>query len=90
VQHLLRGYLEDRPPPSLDRTHLPVVDAFGGRLLQPEAREQILATDGVLDLGRLDEHVDERVAMLDDDAAVHPAGYWKMRWFSGMTFSTAG
>jgi hypothetical protein len=70
VQHLLRGDLEDRRPPATDRQQLPLGHAFVDRLLQAERREQVLTADRVLDLGSLDEHVDERVAMLDDDAAV--------------------
>jgi hypothetical protein len=67
VQHLLGGDVGDRAPPSGDGVELLGSEPFVGALLERERREQVLAHDRVLDLGGLAQHVDQRLAMLDDE-----------------------
>ena len=53
VQHLLRGDMQDLPPPALHGSGLGIGQALGGGLFQPERCEQVLDDDAVLKLGRL-------------------------------------
>src|SRR6266571_2653706 len=67
VQHLLRADVEDVLAPALDRLRFGGGEALVGGLLQAERRVQVLAHDPVLELRRLAEHVEQRLAVLDDE-----------------------
>jgi hypothetical protein len=67
VQHLLRADMEDVLAPALDRLRLGGGEALVGGLLQAEGRVQVLAHDPVLELRGLAEHVEQRLAVLDDE-----------------------
>jgi len=67
VQHLLRGDVEDVLAPSSDRLFFAGGEALAGGLLQAERGVQVLAHDPVLELRGLAEHVDQRLAVLDDE-----------------------
>ena len=67
VQHLLLRDGQDRRAPAVHGRELlggePLVDP----LLHREGGEEVLAEDGVLELGGLAQEVDELLAILDDD-----------------------
>lgn len=65
VQHLLGGDMRDLLAPAAYHLHLDTGEAFVGALLEREGGEEVLAHDGVLELGGLAEHVDQRLTMLD-------------------------
>ena len=65
VEHLLGRHVRDRGPPAVDRRQLAAGQSLVLALLERERREQVLAHDPVLELGRLAQHVDQRLAMLD-------------------------
>ncbi len=67
VQHLLGGHVGDRGAPALDGLVLLGGEPLLLRLLQAEGGVQVLAHDAVLELGRLAQHVDQRLAMLDHE-----------------------
>ena len=67
MQHLLGSDVGDRAPPAGDGVELPRCEAFVGALLERERREQVLAHEPVFQLGGLAQHVDKRLAMLDDE-----------------------
>src|SRR6185295_61632 len=67
VQHLLGADVGDRPPPASDGLELLRREPLVLALLERERREQVLAHDPVLELGGLTQHVDQRLAMLDDE-----------------------
>lgn len=65
VQHLLLGDLVQRPRPALGQCRLLLGDALARVTLERERREQVLADDQLLELGRLGERVDQRLAVFD-------------------------
>ena len=65
VEHLLLADLQQRVAPALDRLERLRRDALADALLEREGREQVLEHDEVLELGRLPERVDERLAILE-------------------------
>jgi hypothetical protein len=65
MEHLLGGHVRDARPPALNRSELVAGQALA--LLEGERGIQILAHDAVLELGRLAQHVDERLSVLDDE-----------------------
>ena len=67
VEHLLGRDVRDRGPPAVDRRQLAPCQPLVLALLERERREQVLAHDPVLELGRLAQHVDQRLAMLDHE-----------------------
>jgi hypothetical protein len=67
VQHLLGGDVRDVLAPALRRLGFFLGEALGLGLLQAERGVQVLAHDPVLELRRLAEHVDQRLAVLDDE-----------------------
>ena len=67
VQHLLGGDVGDRVAPAGDGVEFLRREPLVRALLERERREQVLAHDPVLELGGLAQHVDERLAMLDDE-----------------------
>ena len=67
VEHFLARYAEDGGPPAVDGRSLLLAQPLIGAFLQAEGREQVLAHQGVLQLGRGADHVDERLAVLDDE-----------------------
>jgi hypothetical protein len=70
VKHLLLGHHENGRAPPLDRRQLVLGQALLDGPLQTERGEQVLAHEGVLQLRRRTEHVDQRLAVLDDERAV--------------------
>jgi hypothetical protein len=64
VQHLLRRDVRDLALPAGDCLQLPVGQPLVGALLERERGEQVLAHDGVFELGRFAQHVDERFTVL--------------------------
>ena len=67
VQHLLRGDLEERPPPALDGFELRRRQTGADVRSQAEGGVEVLAHRHVLDLGRLAQQVRQLLAMLDHD-----------------------
>jgi hypothetical protein len=67
VQHLLGGDVRDHLPPPENRLQLLGAQPLVLALLEREGGKQVLAHDPVLELGRLAEHVDQRLAMLDNE-----------------------
>ena len=65
VEHLLRGDLEESPAPAPDRGERVSRQALVDVLLERERREQVLEHDQVLELGRLAERIDQRLAVLE-------------------------
>src|SRR5439155_495179 len=63
----LRGDVEDVLAPALDRLGFGGGQALVGGLLQAERGVQVPAHDPVLELRGLAEHVDQRLAVLDDE-----------------------
>jgi hypothetical protein len=68
MQHFLGGDTEEGGPPALDRHQLVLAHALVDAVLEAECGEEVLAHQAVLQLSRLADHVDERLAMLDDQA----------------------
>ncbi len=67
VQHLLGGHMKYLRAPAVHRGQLGLGQPLVGGLLEREGGEQVLAHDPVLELGRLAEHVDQRLAVLDHE-----------------------
>jgi hypothetical protein len=67
VEHLLGRHVRHDPPPAVDGRELALRQPFIGALFERERGEQVLTHDPVLELGRLAEHVDQRLAMLDHE-----------------------
>jgi hypothetical protein len=65
VQHLLRRDVGNDPPPSASSIEFLRGDPLVLALLERAGSEQVLTHDPVLELGRLAEHVDQRLTVLD-------------------------
>src|SRR5262247_3900224 len=65
VQHLLRRHVGDDPPPSANSIEFRGSELFFTVLFEREGSEQVLTHEPVLELSRLAQHVDQRLAMLD-------------------------
>ena len=71
MQHLLLRDIHQAVTPALDELHLFGAQSLALRLLEREGGEQVLAQDQVLELGRLAERVDQRLAMIEQHRAFH-------------------
>jgi hypothetical protein len=70
VQHFLFGNEEDGRSPSLDGLELLLGQPLVDRLFERESGEEVLAHEGVFELRRRAQHVDERFAVLNDEGSL--------------------
>ena len=66
MQHLLRGNVGDGLSPSIDGLELFSGKALVDTLLQAESGVEVLTHDGMFEFRRFTQHVDQRLAVLDD------------------------
>jgi len=62
--------VQDLLAPAVRGGQLVLGQSLVGGLLERERREQVLAHDPVLELGRLAEHVDQRFPVLDHERSL--------------------